>query len=206
VILLSLLLLLSPDASRTIDAALANAAAAQPNNKERQRPLLSSTCHALASARLNDILVKPTVDNKGLGAFSTIPIIAGAWVGEYHSEVLTRRQVEARYWKTKKRQVADRRWIKSRKQRNQGLSGDYLFDMGDDIFLDAEDVDVSGWCRFMNHAPSARCNVETRCTRQTWNGNGTASVDPRLWYVALCDIAPGEELLYDYGDSYWDGN
>jgi SET domain-containing protein len=29
-------------------------------------------------------------------------------------------------------------------------------------------------------------------------------VQPRLWFVAIRDIEQGEELSYDYGDSYWD--
>jgi hypothetical protein len=142
---------------------------------------------------------------KGLGAFcSPTPILSGSWVGEYQGELLTSTQVQARYWKQGKRQVADRRWIKSRQKRNQGKSGDYLFEMGDELYLDGEDTDKSSWCRFMNHASenSSTCNVETRFSRQKWEGETV--VPPRLWFVALRDIAVGEEMLYDYGDSYWD--
>ena len=49
------------------------------------------------------------------------------------------------------RNAREIRWVKSRSKRCQGLSGDCLFDMGDDLYSDEEDVDVSSWCRFMNH-------------------------------------------------------
>ena len=99
---------------------------------------------------------------------------------------MTRDQVEARYWKDtndgdhdnsndndndnhfeKRHGEDDIAWLESRIRRNQGCSGDYLFDVGDenqgcsgdylfdvgdDYFLDGEDSDVSGWCRFINHA------------------------------------------------------
>ena len=159
---------------------------------------------------------------------TAIRIPCGALVGEYTGELLTRDQVEARYWKTdnyyidndgsdddddnhgewlenaKQLHQDDVDWIESRMQRNQGLSGDYLFDVGDDYFLDGEDSDVSGWCRFINHAEQGchACNLETRCSREVWNGQWI--VPPRLWFVAQRDIAPGEELLFDYGDSYWE--
>jgi SET domain-containing protein len=132
-------------------------------------------------------------------------------VGEYIGEVLEVEQVKSRYWNTietitttttKTNAIEDREeWIHSRIHRNQGLSGDYLFDVGDDLYIDGEDTDVSNWCRFINHAEGDACNLETRCSRQIWNGN--EMVPPRLWFVARRDIAPGEELLFDYGDRYW---
>lgn len=167
---------------------------------------------------------------------------SGCWIGEYKGELHTRTEVESRYqWETKTNsrknhnkksntKVDVRRWRKSRKNRHQGLSGDYLFDMGDGLFLDGEDTDVSSWCRFMNHAPetvslssgngngdenngndvddatrinNSRCNVETKCSRLSYEEDGTR-VLPVLWFVARRDILSGEELLYDYGDSYWE--
>lgn len=168
-----------------------------------KRPVLSSTCFAVQSARKSGTCIKDS-EGKGLGAYTETPILSGAWVGEYKGELLTLDQVQSRYWGSRKKNAADRRWIRSRKQRNQGLTGDYLFDMGDDLYIDGEDTDISSWCRFMNHASEdmQQCNVETRHTGQIWDG--TEMIQPRLWYVSMRDIQVGEELLYDYGDSYWD--
>lgn len=150
--------------------------------------------------------------------FATKRILEGDFVGEYEGELLTAHQVEARYWSLRNKKPADRRWIKSRKQRRMGLTGDYLFELGSDVFLDGEDADVSGWCRFMNHAKEGKqaCNVETKCQRPMedyWDTCKRQQRDqplesqtdrPKLWFVALRDIDEGEELSYDYGDSYWD--
>ena len=141
---------------------------------------------------------------------------------------MTRDQVESRYWKDtndsdhdnshdndndnhfeKRHEEDDIAWLESRIGRNQGCSGDYLFDvLGDDYFLDGEDSDVSGWYRFINHAAHDdddndcdACNLEARCSREVWNGR--CLVPPRLWFVVRWDIAPGEEPQFDYGDSYW---
>jgi len=223
-------------------AALAatNNAKVKVNHDKHGRPILSSQCHAMVDATMNGIVIRDTKTIKGFGAFTTSTILEGAWIGEYAGELLTKREVETRYWndessdrdedtssnnadgnkkKKKKAKISDRRWIKSRKERNQGLTGDYLFDMGDDLFLDAEDSDWSSWCRFMNHAPEVilkgdkagrenlECNVETKFTSQSvmtddLSGHKTI-MQPRLWFIARRDIENGEELLYDYGDSYW---
>jgi SET domain-containing protein len=37
-----------------------------------------------------------------------------------------------------------------------------------------------------------------------WDEGEMKVVQPRLWFVAMRDIESGEELSYDYGDSYWD--
>lgn len=143
-----------------------------------------------------------------MGAFSTVAIEKGTTLGEYTGELLSRRQVEARYWGTRKENKKDRKWRQSRVRRNQGLSGDYLFDMGNDLFIDGEDADVSSWCRFANHADElddsgqdvgGACNVEVR-RRLSWDDD---EEQLRLFLVALRDIEPGTEICYDYGGDYW---
>ena len=170
------------------------------------RPVLDPDCYAVQSAIQEGMHILESDGNKGLGAFCATPILKGAWVGEYKGELITIDQVESRYWKKKLEMTdgddGDGDWQKSRIDRNQGMTGDYLFDMGDDLYMDGEDSHVSGWCRFVNHSDDQNVNVETRCSRQIWNGKEI--IQPRLWFVALRDIARGEELLYDYGDSYWD--
>ena len=172
------------------------------NNGHNDRPTLSRTSYCHISAIEANIRIDTDI-NKGLGAFTTFPINGGEWVGEYHGEMLTRPEVEARYWNKRKSDTADHEWLQSRNRRNMGMSGDYLFDMGDDMFIDGEDADVSGWCRFINHAEvgTNECNLVTRCTWQTWDGE--TIVQPRLWFIAARDIAAGEELCFEYGDLYW---
>ena len=151
---------------------------------------------------------KYKIDGKGMGAFATATITKGSTLGEYHGEVLTRRQVEARYWGTRKENKQDRKWRKSRTARDQGLSGDYLFDVGNDLYIDGEDADVSSWCRFANHAEeldddssdSYGCNAEV-LRRLGWDQDGKAEL--RLFLVAIRDIEPGTEICYDYGGEYW---
>ena len=164
------------------------------------RPTLNPSCVSVRSASQEGILILES-PGKGLGAYSATRIPSGAWVGEYKGEVLEEEQVKSRYWDTIDKTKDDWVWINSRFNRNQGLSGDYLFDVGDDLYIDGEDTDVSGWCRFINHAEGDACNLESRCTRQIWNGKEI--LPPRLWFVARRDIAQGEELLFDYGERYW---
>lgn len=146
-----------------------------------------------------------------MGAFSTVAIEKGTTLGEYTGEVLSRRDVEARYWGTRKENRHDRKWRKSRGRRNQGISGDYLFDMGNNLFIDGEDADVSSWCRFANHADELKkideeeedggaCNVEMR-RRLSWDQDEAQQL--RLFMVARRNIEPQEEICYDYGGEYW---
>lgn len=137
-----------------------------------------------------------------MGAFSTAFIGKGDIVGEYFGEILTRKQVETRYWNKRKENRQDRKWRNSRKRRNQGISGDYLFDMGNDVYIDGEDADVSSWCRFANHASPGKmaCNVEALAGPQ----EDQDDENPHLYFVALADIEKGVELQDDYGEEYWD--
>jgi len=205
------------------DSAPSSSSSSSSSQHHLQRPAIPLSTLAYVSATEANVRIGPTTStiptqhhqpsnnivtgkdkDKGLGAYAMTSILKGQLVGEYQGEILTRLEVEARYWDLRKRRTKDRRWVKSRLTRNVGMTGDYLFDMDDDLFIDGEDAFVSGWCRFMNHAheSSTECNVETRSTKQIWNG--THYLPPRLYFWATRDIEVGEELSYDYGDEYWD--
>lgn len=174
------------------------------------RPIVPPNAFAHQSARLDGIDIMPAPDGKGMGAYATAAVLSETILGEYSGEILTRKEVEARYWDNRKPNKHDRKWRNSRRRRNQGISGDYLFDMGGDLFIDGEDADISTWCRFANHAsPSGGgCNVEVRRSSSSPGetaGNDLSKDEPRLYFAALRDIQAGEEICYDYGVEYWDG-
>ena len=210
--------------SSTIVEALTATAKLNTNNKNNQptpRPIIPSDSFAHLSAIKDGIAILPAPNGKGMGAFAATFIAKGSTLGQYTGENLTRRQIEARYWGfSKKANKHDRKWRNSRKRRNQGMSGDYLFDMGDDIFIDGEDADVSSWCRFANHSSPGimACNIEARARRRQSpmakiisgaekKGKDAPTEDDEachLYFVALRDIEAGTEICYDYGVEYWD--
>ena len=57
--------------------------------------------------------------------------------------------------------------------------------------VDAEDAERSSWCRHINHAAAARCNLAARMKSRS----------QLVWFEATRRIAPGEELLFSYSDS-----
>mmetsp|Transcript_3247 Transcript_3247/g.4830 ORF Transcript_3247/g.4830 Transcript_3247/m.4830 type:complete len:195 (-) Transcript_3247:118-702(-) len=191
---------------RAIGAAFCSLGA--PDANDALRPIIPFNSFAHQSSFRDGFEIRPAPDGKGMGAFSKVIIAKGATLGEYTGEVLTRKEVEARYWGTRKENKHDRKWRKSRCQRKQGISGDYLFDMGNDLFIDGEDADVSSWCRFANHADELNvegeddvaCNVEVR-RRLSWDEDEQQQL--RLFLVALREIEPGTEICYDYGGEYW---
>ena len=170
------------------------------------RPAIPTNSFAHLSAQRDGIDILPAPDGKGMGAFASVDIRKGTTLGEYTGEVLTRREVEARYWGLRRETRHDRKWRNSRRRRNQGLSGDYLFDIGSDLFIDGEDADVSSWCRFANHANphdrTSACNVEARTRPKATALENTETCG--IFFVALHDIAAGTEISYDYSDEYWD--
>jgi len=187
------------------------------------RPIIPSNSYAHQTSIKDGFAIRQASNDKGMGAFATVAISKGETLGEYTGEILTRREVEARYWNLQKQNKHDRKWKNSRKRRKQGITGDYLFDMGNDIYIDGEDADVSSWCRFCNHAtdpndyssnndkesddegddellPFVDCNAEARM-RLSWDDEENQV--RRLYLVALRDIEPLEEICYDYGGEYW---
>jgi len=168
------------------------------------RPTVSPNSYAHVTAIKDSIQILPASDGKGMGAFAAIAFLNGEWIGEYTGEHMNCKEVEARYWEKRKPNRHDRKWRNSRKRRDQGLSGDYLFALDDGLYIDGEDADVSSWCRFANHAsPSQQCNTETWSVSR--GEDGMELERPQLWFKALRDIDVGEEICYDYGIAYWEG-
>lgn len=136
---------------------------------------------------------------KGLGVFATGRIEAGVYVGEYEGEILSGRDIEVRYEGKGTATAEDMAWRKSREERDIGVTGDYIYGCGEDIFVDAEDSDIASWCRFINHAPmdSEECNLQGKSLPKAYSGK------PKVWFVTRRAIDAGEELHFDYGDEYF---
>ena len=154
-----------------------------------------------ARASLPDHMVLVSIPGKGLGVVTKVPIASGSVVGDYQGEILSLEEKDRRYLESCShlRQDSDEKWRDSRIARGQGLTGAYLYGIevpGDEnIYIDAEDEYASLWTRFLNHSSNA--NVQPKSIHESWDGK------PRVWFVALRDIEPGEEICFDYGDDYW---
>ena len=144
---------------------------------------------------------------KGYGAFAKVFIPANTFLGYYVGEMLTQAQVDARYYGEREPSAWDEEWIASRRRRNQTLTGNYMFDVSLTpefretlIYVDGEDTDLSGWCRFLNHA----FRSDPRCNAEPYLDMGNQ--EPKIWFGTIRDIYPGEEICIDYGEYYWTGN
>jgi SET domain-containing protein len=164
------------------------------------RPDLSDECLALQSAKIADIDISHASESKGLGAFSTQPIKSGTFLGEYSGETMSLSEVNARFWKKREPDVADKSWAESRKRRSQSITGSYIFSLDEETFVCAEDADQSSWTRFMNHAPEETHDCNVRPFMQTTIGGEIHSY-PR--FFAIRDIDVGEELQYNYGNLFY---
>lgn len=81
-------------------------------------------------------------DEKGRGVVATSVIPVHTVIGDYSGEQITEAVKDRRYLKSREaeRDAHDLKWLASRLERGQGVSGDYLFGVsGVDAFIDAED-------------------------------------------------------------------
>jgi hypothetical protein len=129
---------------------------------------------------------------KGRGAFALGGFPAGTLVGDYIGEVIDDAELARRYT------TRDPAWEAARLARGATATGDYVLAYGEGLYVDAEDPAHSNWCRYINHARDANLDLKTLP-----KGVGGR---PRAWFVTNRDIAAGEELSFDYGDTYtWGG-
>ena len=165
------------------------------------RPVLKPECYAHQSAlEAGFVNIKVASEKKGLGAFASCRIPRGTFLGKYNGELFTMREVKARFWNKIPMSISDKKWSKNRENRDQGITGNYLLEMPNGLFVDAEDGDKSGWCRFMNHASddTSHCNVKPFMQTET---GGETHTFPHMY--AIDEIKEGEELCFDYGSGFF---
>uniref|UniRef100_A0A6U4E636 SET domain-containing protein n=1 Tax=Phaeomonas parva TaxID=124430 RepID=A0A6U4E636_9STRA len=156
------------------------------------RPGVHPDCHSMVTARERGCIEVRCAGERGLGVFATEDIPIHTDLGDFYGELMSAQQVAARY-KGKESTPEDEAWRRSRVERNQGLTGDYLVQAGE-VFICVEDTDMSGWTRFVNHDEPGNCRLKILP-----KGMGGK---PRAWLVAGRDIAAGEEVTFSYGDHY----
>ena len=129
---------------------------------------------------------------KGFGAFATRNLSAGAYLSPYTGKLMARKDASLA------------------KLRGE-TTGAYFagFDtawFGEELVVDAQDEATSGWPRYINHS-KRRANCRSFELRRPIAIPGRVFSVGRLplgLYVQLVrDVTAGEELLFDYGDSYW---
>lgn len=117
----------------------------------------------------------------GQGLFASRAYKRGERVVEYTGELLTREQYEQRYPNDK--------------------LGKYVLELSKNHYIDARDPDGSGPARFIND-----CRRSDRLAGHCGRNNVRAEVargTKRAWLYATRPISPGEELFWNYGNSYW---
>lgn len=131
--------------------------------------------------------VAATGDGRGRGLYTVAPIDAGCYLLDYEGEELDEEQFAARY--------------------PGSTLAEYVVAVarpdGSQVYVDSERPIGAGsrsnLARFMNHDDAA-----PNCAMWTHLQSGGVD-DPRLMLFALRDIAAGDELVWDYGPSYWRG-
>lgn len=116
------------------------------------------------------------VKGKGRGAFATRDIPAGVVIGRYTGKLLT--------WEDAAKSDP------SYYMEYFGLSGE------DGLIVDGKDERKSSWTRFINHSKrKANCLA--------------VHIDPMIpmgpYIETTRPISAGQEILFDYGGEYWDG-
>jgi len=118
-------------------------------------------------------LDKSDIPNAGMGVRAAKFIPKGTILGKYNGRRLTRRE-----------------YLKLRNK-------DYVFEVSGypRIYIDASNIKYSNWTRYINGARTKRqkklINIET------------FEKHKNIYFEAIVDIEPDEELIFDYGRHYW---
>ena len=115
------------------------------------------------------VVRRSSIHNRGL--YAREPILEGDYVIEYKGEKITKKESECRALEQEAR---------GRRNRSGQV---YIFDLNKRYDLDGN---LPGnVARFANHS------CEPNCEAVNYRG--------QIWFVAVRDIEPGEELTFDYG-------
>lgn len=134
-----------------------------------------------AGCRLGTDLELKQSGSKGQGLFAARSIEEGSLIGRYNGELLSEDEYDAKLLEMVS---------------GQGM---YVMDMGNGYILDGENPKKSTFLRYINHSVRrANCRAE-EVVDTDYSGPFAA-----VAVVAERDIAKGEELMFDYGEAYWD--
>ena len=162
-----------------------------------ERELLTTDVDEDGFAANGMIRIAPS-PGKGMGAFAARFLFPYLEIGHYAGEQLSLRELRARYGTHGIIAAEDvdfnRAWRAEQHAHGFSTTGSYVVKVADDCYVDAESPLHSTWTRFINHG------------REPNLGLYTALVDghPRVRLVVERNIAPGDELLFDYGSSFFD--
>lgn len=131
-------------------------------------------------------VIASTSDGRGMGLFvGAAPIEAGSYLFDYEGRILEQAEFDLTY---------------PHARRADGPHADYAVGIeqadGDGVYVDAASPDESNIARYMNHADAETAN----CAAWT-----LAHPMPRVLIFAQEELAPGVELVWDYGRDYWEG-
>jgi len=121
-----------------------------------------------------EMLVVRPSPGKGNGLFAAAPIAAGTFLFDYQGEVL--RSLDELF------------------ERYPDGRGAYIACVNSEMYIDGADPE-SGLARWMNHR---RRGPTVQARKQRFGPS------PAMHFYAARDVAGGEELVFDYGDEYWD--
>lgn len=116
----------------------------------------------------------------GRGAFATRPIPAGVRLVEYAGERLTPAQADARYPDP----------VPGSAEAGRPAHHTFLFAIDDSVVIDAA-VDGND-ARWINHGCDPNCDAVIDEAEDAADGVA------RIWIETVRDVAPGDELVYDY--------
>ena len=173
----SLLLLGLPAAHR--QARLRSTRVAPP-----EAPLLSSSL----AAQHPEAVAVADAGHKGRGLFAKVDIPEDTYLCDYAGELLSERQLSERYAASASAADGSRYVV--------AVASPF----GEPWFVDAREEEQVSPGRWLNHATDGTlaCNVGNACYFPL------EGLDVRLCMVTLRDVRAGEELQWDYGDSYWE--
>ena len=148
----------------------------QERRSDEQKRLFS---HLARDDDLCPPLKLQVIPGKGRGVFTTTPYKKHDFVVEYVGELISKAEAEER----------DIR----RAEANEKSFYMYHFRFNNkNLAIDATREVPNRYGRVVNHGKK-KANLNTKLV--SYHG------EPRLYLVAARDIAPGEELLFDYGDT-----
>lgn len=118
--------------------------------------------------------VRDTGSAKGMGLFACEALEDNTWLGDYEGEVLTQAQYLHRY---------------------PNEDAQYVLAANTDYNIDAADPAKGSFLRFANHSSDFNIFYDVLKVR--------GKREKRVKFYTARAVAAGEELVFDYGVSYW---